>query len=183
MRKLRVLSIALLSALLWSLPAEAAQAGPGRVPGGGGPGSGLQSYVPPLVREAGSVRVSLLGLLHTGQEHPGWEFSARTLRDLLIEVEYRDLPPGSHTQRLKLFLPDGALYQQFTTEIATAGPAARGQGRRPQGPSREWERVTTRLPVGGTWITEHALYGRWRLEVYLDQDRQSTTHGTFVLHK
>jgi len=175
MEKRIVLMVAFLVVLLAGPPAEAAQTGPGRAPAGGGPGSGMQSYVPPLVREAGPVRVHLLGLLQTGREQPGWKFSARALRALLIEVEYRDLPPGSHTQRLKLFLPDGALYQQFTSEVqgGSAQPA-RGPG---------WERVTTRLLVGGTWITEHALYGTWRFEVYLDQDRQSTTHGTFVLNK
>ena len=175
MRKSRVLSIALLFALLWSLPAEAAQAGAGRTGGG----SVSPSYVPPLVQETGRVRVSLVGLLHTGRQDPGWRFSGQTLRDLLIVVEYRDLLPGPHTQRLKLFLPDGALYQQFTTEFDAADQPTRGQGH----PAPRWESVEVRLPVGGTWITEHALYGTWRFEVYLDDARNPITSTTFVLHK
>ena len=178
MRKSVVLSVALLAALLWSLPAEAAQTGPGRAPATRGPGS--SSYVPPVIHEEGHVRVHFVGLLGTGKEDPGREFSARRVGDLLILVEYRSLSPGPHTQRLKLFLPDGALYQQFTSEfqVGSAQPA-RDKGHQQLG----WERVTTRLPVAGTWITEHALYGDWRFEVYLDQARQPTTHGTFVLHR
>ena len=143
-------------------PARGPQAGPGRT-GGGFVSPG---YVPPLVEDLGRVRVSLVGLLHTGRQDPGWRFSGQTLRDLLIVVEYRDLAAGPHTQRLKLFAPDGALYQQFTTEFTTTGQSRRGAG---------WERVETRLLVGGTWITEHGLYGPWRFEVYVDQAQVPTT--------
>jgi len=148
-------------------PARGPQAGPGRT-GGGFVSPG---YVPPLVEDLGRVRVSLVGLLHTGKQDSGWRFSGQTLRDLLIVVEYRDLAAGPHTQRLKLFAPDGALYQQFTTEFTTTGQPVRGKG---QAGSR-WERVETRLLVGGTWITEHGLYGPWRFEVYVDQAQVPTT--------
>jgi len=177
MRKSRVLSVAVLAALLWGLPAEAAQAGSGRAPATRGTGTGTSGYVPPLVQETGRVRVSLVGLLHTGKQDPGWRFSGQTLRDLLIVVEYRDLPAGPHTQRLKLFLPDGALYQQFTTEVVSDPPARRTGHSTPR-----WEPVEVRLPIGGTWITEHALYGTWRLEVSLDAGQPATT-TTFILHK
>jgi hypothetical protein len=171
MRKSVVLSVALLAVLLWSLPVEARQAGPGRTSAPGGSGSGATGYVPPLVEEYGRVRVSLVGLLHTGKQDPGWRFSGQTLRDLLIVVEYRDLPAGPHTQRLKLFAPDGALYQQFTTAFEATSQPVRGKG---QHVSR-WERVETRLLVGDTWITEHGLYGPWRFEVYVDQAQVPTT--------
>jgi hypothetical protein len=158
-------------------PVKARQAGPGRS-GGWSIGPGAPGYVPPVIHEERAVRVHLVGLLHTGKEDPGRQFSARNVRDLLIAVEYRDLTPGRHTQRLKLFAPDGALYQQLTTAVAT-NPPARGKGLRGPG----WERVTTRLPVGGTWITEHGLYGTWRLEVYMDTGRDAATTTTFVLKK
>jgi hypothetical protein len=124
------------------------------------------SYEPPLVENLGRVRVSLVGLLHSGRQDSGWRFSGQTLRDLVIVVEYRDLPAGAHTQRLKLYAPDGALYQQFTTEFEATGQSRRGA---------RWERVETRLLVGGTWITEHGLYGPWRFEVYVDQGQVPTT--------
>jgi hypothetical protein len=170
----------MLLALVFGAPlAEAAKAGAGRAPVTGGSGSGTSGYVPPVVEERGAVRIHLVGLLHTGTEHPGRAFSARTLRDLLLVVEYRALPAGAHTQRLKLYAPDGALYQQFTTAFAVTGDPARGQSRRGAG----WLPVETRLPVGGTWITEHSLYGAWRLEVYLDAALQPTESHTFTLTK
>jgi len=169
-----LLTAAVIGVLLAALPAEAAKAGAGRTTAPGGSGSGASGYVPPVIHEEGPLRVHFIGLLHTGKQDSGWRFSGQTLRDLVIVVEYRDLPAGSHTQRLKLFLPDGALYQQFTTEVQANGQSRRGAG---------WDPVEVRLPVGGTWITEHALYGTWRFEVYLDQDRQSTAQGTFVLGK
>ena len=175
-----LLTAAVIGVLLAALPAEAAQGGPGRAPATRGPGSGTSGYVPPVIHEEGPLRVHFIGLLHTGKQDPGREFSARTLRDLLILVEYRSLSAGPHTQRLKLFLPDGALYQQFTTEFETPPEdGARGQSRRGAG----WQPVETRLPVGGTWITEHALYGPWRLEVYLDAASHPTVIRTFTLTK
>ncbi len=178
MRKSVVLSVALLAALLWGLPAEAAKAGAGRAPVTGGTGTGTSGYVPPVVEEHGAVRVHLVGLLHDGKQLPGGRhFTTRTLRDLLLVVEYRALPAGPHTQRLKLFAPDGALYQQFTTEFAVNGDPARGHGYR----GTAWRPVETRLPVGGTWITEHSLYGTWRLEVYLDAASQPTESHPFTL--
>jgi len=171
MGKRVVLMVALLAISLAGPPAEAAQAGPGRTGGGSvSPSSVPRSYVPPVVEEHGRVRVSLVGLLHTGKQDSGWRFSGRTLRDLLIVVEYRDLPAGPHTQRLKLYAPDGALYQQFTTEFA-AEPPTRGKGH----PASRWEPVEVRLPVGGTWITKYSLYGTWRVEVYLDQEQVPAT--------
>jgi hypothetical protein len=170
----------MLLALVFRAPlAEAAKAGAGRAPVTRGSGSGTSGYVPPVVEERGVVRVHLVGLLHTGKQESGWRFSGRTLRDLLLVVEYRALAAGAHTQRLKLFAPDGALYQQFTTEFAVNGEPARGQGQRAQA----WLPVETRLPVGGTWITEHGLYGTWRLEVYLDSASQPTESHRFTLTK
>jgi len=186
MRKSVVLSVAVLVGLLLGLPAEGRQVAgradpvrlspfalagqPARAPqvGTGRTGGGFVSpgYVPPLVEDLGRVRISLVGLLHTGKQDAGWRFSGKTLRDLVIVVEYRNLAAGPHTQRVKLYAPDGALYQQFTTAFQATGQSRRGAG---------WERVETRLPVGGTWITEHSLYGPWRFEVYVDQAQVPTT--------
>jgi hypothetical protein len=176
MRKPRVLLVALLCTL--GLTSVAAAATP-------------RGYLPPLAGPEGPVRLAFEGLRPTGQPLPGSDhFSARALRDLLILVEYRELAPGPHTQRLQLYAPDGALYQQFTTAIGTgergpqppAGVQAE-HGKAPHHPGRrpESEQVATRLPVGGTWITQHSLYGPWRVEVYLDDARTPAVHRTLVL--
>ncbi|MFI5339005.1 MAG: hypothetical protein ACHQ7N_04110 [Candidatus Methylomirabilales bacterium] len=179
MRKPRVLLVALL--LLLALAGVAAAGGGATPPRG---------YVPPLAGPEGPVRLTFEGLRPTGQALVGGDhFSAKALRDLLILVEYRDLAPGPHTQRLQLYLPDGALYQQFTTAVE-AGGAAQGRAeahpehaRAPRAPGEQpgKEQVVTRLPVGGTWITQYSLYGTWHVEVYLDQARTPTVHRTLVL--
>jgi hypothetical protein len=161
--------------------------------GGAAAGSGAsppRGYLPPLAGPEGPVRLAFEGLLPSGQALLGGDhFSAKALRDLLVLVEYRALTPGPHTQRLLLYLPEGALYQQFTTAFES-GEAAKGQapalpasGRAPQAHHEElgMEQVTTRLPVGGTWITQYGLYGTWRVEVYLDQARTPAAQRTFVL--
>jgi hypothetical protein len=137
------------------------------------------------------VRISFEGLLHTGKALPGGaHFSAKALRDLVILVAYRDLAPGHHTQRLRLYAPDGALYQQFATEFEVEGAVSkpRAEAHREHGTAHRDHfgspgivPVETRLPVGGTWITQHSLYGTWRVEVYLDQARTPVVHRTLVL--
>jgi hypothetical protein len=126
-----------------------------------------RGYVPPLAGTEGTVRIQFDGLLHTGKSLSGGEqFSAAALRDLLITVAYQNLALGSHTQRLQLYAPDGALYQQFSTAFAVGGSVTQPE---------------TRLPVGGTWITQHSLYGTWRVEVYLDQARTPAAQRNLVL--
>ena len=179
MRKPRVLLVALLFPLAL---ATSAAAGTGATPPRG--------YVPPLAGPEGSVRLTFEGLRSTGQALWGGDhFSAKALRDLMFRVEYQALAPGPHTQRLQLYLPDGALYQQFTTAVE-AGGAAKGPAEahpehalapRAPGAHPEREKVVTRLPVGGTWITQYSLYGTWHVEVYLDQARTPTVQRTFVL--
>ncbi|MFI5338951.1 MAG: hypothetical protein ACHQ7N_03835 [Candidatus Methylomirabilales bacterium] len=177
-KRILLLAVGLMIAAL----ATSAAAGTGATPPRG--------YVPPLAGPAGSVRLTFEGLRSTGQAlWSGDHFSAEALRDLLLSVEYQALAPGPHTQRLQLYLPDGALYQQVTTAIEAGGagkPAAEAhpeQGMTPRAPGAQpgREQVVTRLPVGGTWITQYSLYGIWRVEVYLDQARTPTVQRTFVL--
>ena len=37
------------------------------------------------------------------------------------------------------------------------------------------------VPVGGTWITERALLGRWRVRVFLDDATVPVAVAVFVL--
>jgi hypothetical protein len=54
-------------------------------------------------------------------------------------------------------------------------------------PSRTWRIVDTScsgvptLPVGGTWISEHSLFGDWGVDVYLDRDRAPILSRGFTL--
>ena len=126
-----------------------------------------RSYVPPLTEPEATVQIQFDGLLHTGKSLAGGgDFSAAALLDLLITVAYQNLALGDHTQRLQLYGPDGALYQQFATAFVVEGLVAQPE---------------TRLLVGGTWITQHSLYGTWRVEVYLDQARTPAAYRALVL--
>ena len=132
-----------------------------------GGGATPRSYVPPLTEPEATVQISFEGLLHTGKSLAGGgDFSAAAVRDLLITVAYQNLALGPHTQRLQLYAPDGALYQQFSTAFVVGGSVSQPE---------------TRLPVGGTWITQYSLYGTWRVEVYLDQARTSAAYRALVL--
>ncbi len=84
------------------------------------------------------------------------QFSVAALRDLFILVDWMDYPAGNHLQTLKIFLPDGNLYQPFETTFAIA-----------QTPTGSFTTVES-LPVAGSHITQRSLTGDWRVEVFLD---------------
>ncbi|HBH01445.1 MAG: hypothetical protein A2W08_03080 [Candidatus Rokubacteria bacterium RBG_16_73_20] len=108
--------------------------------------------------------LSLVGLLHNGLSRTGREFKLARLRDLQIVVDWANLPGAANVQRIEVLGPDGKLYQTFTTPIASV-------------------RTETRLPVGGTWITQHNLVGAWRVKVYLNRDSSPVTTRAFRLSR
>jgi hypothetical protein len=145
----------------------------GLVGGGGAAGAGAggtaESPASTAVASTGgsagtpppSATLQFVGVNHNGGLTGGAEFSGELLRYLRLVVGWKNLS-GSHTQRLELFSPDGSLYQQLPAQLAGTASEAR-------------------LLVGGTWITQHSLFGAWRVEVYLDRERMPITTGVFVL--
>jgi hypothetical protein len=107
-----------------------------------------------------SVTMTVTGQLHNGTSLQAAEFSATTLRDLLVAMTYTNVS-GSHRQRLEFYAPDGSLYQRLSGAVA---------------PSTQ-----TLLPVGGTWITDHALFGGWRVDLYLDRETSPIGSHGFTL--
>jgi hypothetical protein len=94
------------------------------------------------------------------------DFVADLVRQLKIIVYWK--VSGSHAQRLELFTPEGVLYRRIATDFTGTGVTGAGTP------------VETVLPVGGSWITEHALFGGWRVDVFLDG--QPATTASFVLN-
>ena len=94
------------------------------------------------------------------------DFVADLVRQLKIIVYWK--VSGTHAQRLELFTPQGVLYRRIATDFT--GTSVTGAG----------TPVETVLPVGGSWITEHALFGGWRVDVFLDS--QPATTASFVLN-
>jgi hypothetical protein len=128
----------------------------GGATGGSGGGAGASEAPAGAASTAG---LQFTGVLHGGSEQAGEQFSAQSLRDLLISVDHATLAAAS--QRIELSTPQGALYQKFS---GTVSPVSQ-----------------VRVPIGGTWVTEHALFGTWTVRVYLDRDAAPTFTGAFVL--
>lgn len=125
---------------------------------GGGP-SAAASAAASVAADAGGSTVQFTGVLHGGREQPGDQFSAQSLRDLLISVSHTAL--SASRQRIELSTPEGGIYQTFSGD---ATPASQ-----------------LRVPIGGTWITEHNLFGAWTVRVYLDRASLPAASAGFTL--
>ena len=83
-------------------------------------------------------------------------FSIGTMRDLSLDVEWQNVPAGTHTQEIALIQPNGVVYQTVSHGFAVpdgtlASPA-----------------LNDVVPVAGTFITQRSLTGQWSIEVSLD---------------
>jgi len=99
-----------------------------------------------------------------GDRHKGWRFKALDTRELDFIVKWPALPgaPGSQTQRIELYNPNGHVYQELGAAITTP-------------------EMHTRIPVAGTWITEKKLFGPWCAEVYLEGIAAPIAKHRFIL--
>jgi len=41
--------------------------------------------------------------------------------------------------------------------------------------------LETMLPVAGTWITDHSLFGAWTVNVYLDEEQTPFKSASFFV--
>ena len=115
----------------------------------------------------GPARVHFVAHMHDGRARRGQHFTASRVRILKIDVEWRTLV-GAHTQRLDVLMPDGSVYQRFTSEVRSADGRAT---------------VEAQVPVAGTWITEFSLEGTWEVNVYLDNAVTPVATASFTLAK
>jgi hypothetical protein len=90
-------------------------------------------------------------------------FSASTILDLKLEAAVK----GGHQLEFKVYTPKGHLYQSLAATMSA--PAAK-EGRR----HRETKKGTASatLPVAGTTIVTSSLYGEWKVEAFLDGERE-----------
>jgi hypothetical protein len=139
---------------------DKSDSGDSATPAGGGSGeSGVTATGGP------SAQLRISGLHHDGVIKQQNQFAAADLRDLHLDVDYSQIS-GEHRQRIELFGPDGTLYQRRFRDV-TVTPG---------------QPVNTRVPVGGTWITDHSLFGNWRVVVYLDTNQTPIASGAFALN-
>ena len=113
----------------------------------------------------------------------GMPFSATRILDLQFSSRMRRRLAGEHVLQFKVYTPRGHLYQPLTVPFTSLGRRKGDrwvdgfprplpeQAQRPvdDGGVRRYE-VSATLPVGGTAIMSNSLYGRWRVEAFLDSD-------------
>lgn len=131
-------------------------------------------------------------------------FSATEILDLEFRVDLPGPVSGAHRLDIKVYTPDGQLYETLTVPFRdneegagrTAASAPRNTRRRsrklsdyPQpipevevesrgtGRNRRAE-VSATLPVAGTSIVWSSLYGRWTAEAFLDGSMSSCAAPT-----
>jgi hypothetical protein len=112
-------------------------------------------------------------------------FSATKILDLTFAVLFAGRSTSGHLVELRIFTPDGHLYRSMAMPVAGRGQAARARAvegyARPVA-ERPLTQVTrgrglfsaaaTTFPVAGTDIVSSGLYGRWRVEAYVDGSEQ-----------
>ena len=83
-------------------------------------------------------------------------FSVTTIRDLGLNVEWKNVAAGTHTQQISLVQPNGVVYQTVSHGFSVADGTTGS-------PS-----LDDVIPVAGTFITQRSLTGQWSVEVSLD---------------
>ena len=102
-------------------------------------------------------------------------FHATAVLDLEFQVRVRRARSGEHRLALKVYTPNGHLYQTLSVPLAateSTDDETRPRRRRRRTRSRT---VSATLPVAGTTIVRSSLYGTWRVEAYLDGSTQTCT--------
>ena len=107
------------------------------------------------------LRIEFIGVDTSGRQHKGHGFRAKELRELRILIDWPNFGEP-RTQRLELYNPNGAVYQESSADI-TESP------------------MEVRIPVAGTWITQYELFGPWCVEVYLEGVPEPVARRGFVL--
>ncbi len=96
-------------------------------------------------------------------------FSASSILDLKLEAALSPAVKGQHQLEFKVYTPKGHLYQSLS---ATMNARAASADRRDRETPKRTASAT--LPVAGTTIVTNSLYGGWRVEAFLDGEREAT---------
>lgn len=115
----------------------------------------------------------------------GEKFSATKTTDLTFRLFVDPALSGDHVLELKVYTPRRFLYRSIAVPVALGGAAsgAAAQERTVAGyphPQRvrratheklagaDAQKIEVAFPVGGTDIVANSLYGKWRVEPFLD---------------
>ncbi len=148
----KVLNRALLAATLgWLLTVSGCagvQPGNSGTPGGGGG---------PVVNPA-TATVSFCNAAQVNCQSQSANFSLTmsNIPDLNIVVNWENVTSGTHSQEMRLLMPNGNLFQrlQNTFVVARSGNGS--------------ARVNRILPIAGSFISQRRITGGWKVKVSLD---------------
>ncbi len=93
-------------------------------------------------------------------------FSASSILDLKLETTLA--AKGEHQLEFKVYTPKGHLYQSLTAPMSASAPK---DGRREREGNKQIASAT--LPVAGTTIVTSSLYGEWKVEAFVDGERET----------
>lgn len=146
---------------------------------------------------AGGGRIPCTDILAKSAEENGgaWatSFHASMTTDLTLAVIFPKNFQGEHEVELRLYTPGGDIYQSIRVPIAEAGRKA--ENRVVNGYPRAIQQVVPKpeaylgtallkveipFPVGGTLISSNSLYGQWRIEALVDQDKKPCGKPVYI---
>jgi len=133
-------------------------------------------------------------LAKSAEEHNGaWAsaFHASRTTDLTLAVILPGNTQGEHEVELRIFTPRGHLYQSIRVPLAPPGKSPENRtingypmavpqvALKPEAyRGKTFLKAEIPFPVGGTQISTNSLYGRWRIEAYLDGNRKPSGDPT-----
>ena len=95
-------------------------------------------------------------------------FSLGTIRDLAIHVDWKNVAPGTRTQKLELLDPGGGSYQVLNTSFVEEDG---GNGA---------AETDVLIPISGSMITQRSITGTWTFRVSLDDQTVATQSVAFA---
>jgi hypothetical protein len=118
------------------------------------------------------------------------EFSMSAIRDVYIVTIWKQFQ-DEHTQTLHIYSPDGNLFQKRTVPFSIT-TKLNHRRRKVSGitnpvdvqktrPMKDGQAVVVQFPVSGTWVSQHAMIGTWRVDVFHNQESAPSVSGTFTL--
>ena len=149
-----VLKHALLSATLGWLLALTGCAGAGIATNSSGtPGGGTGPTVTPA-----TAAVSFCDAAQTNCQSQSANFSLKTsnIRDLNIKVNWANVAAGTHSQEIRLMMPNGSFFRRMQSTFVVA---RNGDGS---------ASVNRNLPIAGSFIAQRQITGGWKVRVALD---------------
>ena len=129
-------------------------------------GTSVSSIVPPPQQPTVTASISICNKTPDACAD-AQTFSLAQIRDLIVHVDWKNVSPGTRTQKLEMLDPGGGSYQvmntSFVEEVGGTGEA----------------QTDLLIPISGSMITQRGMTGTWTLRVSLDGREAATQSITF----